>query len=855
MKNDFAEFQPSRVILWLTAILLLSIGLGFLLGWLTDTIHLFPGTSFRPMQPNTTICLSFSGLSLVFTIYRQRLLAILAASVVILLSLISIYQYVFNINFGMDQIAIYAEFQSAYPFPGQISVVTAICFIMSSICLILTALPYDYFRSICVEILSCMSIAIACISLYGYAFQIYSIINWNSLSGMALHTAISLIIFNIGLFLCHTIYSFYKDKILIGPIIGSIFLTLFSTFFLWQGFNTSHYLNIQKIAQNNAEFMAHILEITVDDMSKSLRRTVLRWGEVKGYNKSLWDIDSICFDDGEHGFSKISWYNDKLQLQWTSPTEKLPNEDQTDLIIMEKIHKIKLKELPTPINHIVINQYLFFLHPLFSSNNNFEGILISKFDLKKLMTFLSPPFILKNYNVEIKRENDLNKNSELDSKAILMGRGVATLTGPYLEGLKIVVTPSHDDFSGNFLLRLILISGLLFTLFLSLIIYLLQLVFQTKEKTTAALKEKANALAYRQAVLDSSSYSIISTDENGIILSFNKAAENMLLWTAKEVIQKHTPVIFHDHDEMVRRAKELSAQFETDISPGFDVFVKLPSVQEKAEIRDWTYVRKDGSRLPVRLSVTPVKNSQGVIIGYVGIAYDLSEIKHIERMKNELIAITSHELRSPLASIKGALDIISRSESFTSQELSFIRIAQNNCERLIRLTSDILDIQKMESGKMEFLFTEFTVNDLFDKTLEINQVYASNNNVTLRLPKNIPDCIVYGDEDRILQVMTNFISNAIKNSPKNGEISFEVDKKGNFVRIGVKDQGPGVPKEYQSLLFEKFFQVPSHKQNKIGTGLGLSICKAIIEKHGGKIGFDTGPGGSTFWFEVPIKPS
>lgn len=154
---------------------------------------------------------------------------------------------------------------------------------------------------------------------------------------------------------------------------------------------------------------------------------------------------------------------------------------------------------------------------------------------------------------------------------------------------------------------------------------------------------------------------------------------------------------------------------------------------------------------------------------------------------------------------------------------------------------------------MEFHFTEFHLQNLLDKSIEINEVDAQSNQVLLQKPVNVPEGIIYGDGDRILQVITNFISNAMKNSPISSEIALVTSRHDHFVRIGIKDHGPGIAKEFHSLIFQKFAQISSNKHEKEGTGLGLSICKAIIEKHGGKIGFDTSPEGSTFWFELSIK--
>lgn len=846
VSNDFARFKWTRLILWLTGAPLIVLGVLILLAWLTGhMIYVEPNPLYRPMQPNTAVSFIFSGLSLISLLFSRKKLALSAAGAVIIIALIGIFQYIFNADLGIDRLLIFFDFPLAYPSPGQVSINVWAGFLLLGICLVITCFPYHAMHSFVVEVFCLITCLLAFISIYGYYFQIYSIISWNKLTGMALRTSIGLAILSGGIFLCHSIYSFQKDKILYGPILGSIFISLYSTFFLWQGFNTSDYLGIQKTAQNNAKFIAHLVNAHVDEISKSLSRIGFRLHELDEYTKALWEIDSIRYQNSIKGYTSMSWFDSQRRLKWTTSNA---NAQQTNTKLIQKIQNTSTEQSEQTITHFFIDQDLLFLLPVFLSNNAFEGILVAEINLEKLTAYLLPDFIKREYEVDISK-----RNSQMGSGDLLKGMGSAALSAPILSGYEITVIPREEHFWGGFLPNVILISGFLFTLLLSSMIYVLQLLFQTKDKILKILKEKADALAYRQAILDSASYSIISTDDNGTILSFNKAAERMLHWKANEVINKYTPEILHDRGEVVKRAKELSEQLQETISPGFSVFMTIPKRQDVAEELDWTYIRKDGTRFPAHLSVTAVKNADGKIIGYVGLAYDLTEKKQVESMKNELIAITSHELRSPLVSIKGALDIIFSSETLAPKEKSFIQIARSNCERLIHLTNDILDIQKMESGKMEFLFTNFHLQDLFDKVFEVNQMYALNNHVTLKMPENLPDCIILGDEERLLQVMTNFITNAIKNSPIHSEISFEVFQHDEVVRIGIKDQGSGIPKEYQSLLFEKFSQIPSSKHNKMGTGLGLSICKAIVEKHKGKIGFDTGSEGSTFWFELPTK--
>jgi PAS domain S-box-containing protein len=227
----------------------------------------------------------------------------------------------------------------------------------------------------------------------------------------------------------------------------------------------------------------------------------------------------------------------------------------------------------------------------------------------------------------------------------------------------------------------------------------------------------------------------------------------------------------------------------------------------------------------------------------------------IEKMKNEFISIVSHELRTPLTSIQGALSLIVRMKpaGLSEKFANLISIAHKNCGRLVRLINDILDIEKIESGKMEFERVSQEVMPLIRQAIEANREYARQFSVSLALTRELPGIHADMESDRILRVLTNLISNAAKFSPEGGTVDVSVDRRGDHVRIEVTDHGEGIPEEFRAGIFGRFAQADSSATRKReGTGLGLSIAKAIIEKHDGTIGFETETDvGTTFFFELP----
>jgi PAS domain S-box-containing protein len=789
------------------------------------------------MQANTALSFILIGLSFFFIIRSYKKASILCAGTIIALAILILFEYIFDVSLGIDQLFIEYNLDYEMTYPGRLAPNTAVCLLLIGISIIISNRKLTNGMSFLVELLTGVAASIAIITLVGYLSGIYTITGWISYLPMPIHTAIGIIILSVGLFVVHSIYSFYRERNVIGPLVGSIFLTIYITISLWQGFQNFQNTTIRALSQNNADFISRSIRINLEDIAEASNRMIQRWSSIGEFSPKLWNIDTENFLNDFESIENLIWYDDQFVLKETTMTfEKI-----TDEFFSEIFSQIQKSQKLNQIYHKENGNFLYLLMPLYSEENRFQGVLVTEINMLTLMEYSIPPYLYDYYSISI---------TDNTPRTIMKNEVVSAVRSPFLDWY-VELIPKKDATISSFVPMLILASGFIFISCILASAYLLMQVFNAKERILAAYKDKENAFAFRQAILDASSYSIIAVDTNGIIQTFNKAAERMLQWKSGDMVHKQTPAVFHDPVEMADRAKQLSAILGEDVDPGLGVFI-VQAKRDRREEHEWSYIRKDGTRFPVHLSISPVKNYQGAIIGYVGIANDLTQVKELERMKNELIAITTHEIRSPLTSIKGALDLITHGADEKKRE-SLLKIARSNCDRLLRLTNDILDLQKMESGKMIFYPSQFSLEDLFKKTVEINKIYAQTHDTILVEPVNIPDCTIYADEDRILQVLTNFVTNAIKNSPANTEVSLEARLNKDSIYIGVRDQGSGIPKEYQDLIFKKFAQVPSLERARDGTGLGLSICKSIIKEHSGKIGFDTSPEGSVFWFIIPLR--
>jgi len=228
----------------------------------------------------------------------------------------------------------------------------------------------------------------------------------------------------------------------------------------------------------------------------------------------------------------------------------------------------------------------------------------------------------------------------------------------------------------------------------------------------------------------------------------------------------------------------------------------------------------------------------------------------MERMKNEFISTVSHELRTPLTSIRGALALVlgKAADNLSPKARQLLETASRNSERLTLLINDILDLERIESGRLEFSFAPMDLVQAARQAIASNEGYAARHNVGLALGTAPEAAPITGDELRLAQVFANLVSNAIKYSPPESCVTLDITRQGHQWRVSVSDQGGGIPEAFRPRIFQRFAQADaSDTRAKGGTGLGLSITKAIVERHDGHIDYISSPSGTTFFFTLPLS--
>ncbi len=284
-----------------------------------------------------------------------------------------------------------------------------------------------------------------------------------------------------------------------------------------------------------------------------------------------------------------------------------------------------------------------------------------------------------------------------------------------------------------------------------------------------------------------------------------------------------------------------------------DIFRKIMAGEEATGV-EATFLTKTGRTITVEGNIS-CKRENGIPVATRGIFRDVTERKRAERMKDEFISTVSHELRTPLTSIHGSIDLINQGKAGEIPEnaVNLLQIAGRNSRRLRNLIDDLLDMQKIETGKMDFKMKPMELTSLVMQMLEENKSFADQFCVDFVMDGILPDVKVNADRDRLAQVMNNLLSNAAKFSPPEGRVEISVSRLNNAARVSVRDHGPGIPEDFREKIFMKFTQADSSRTRaRGGTGLGLSIAKSIVEIHGGSIGFETELGvGTTFYFDLP----
>jgi PAS domain S-box-containing protein len=363
---------------------------------------------------------------------------------------------------------------------------------------------------------------------------------------------------------------------------------------------------------------------------------------------------------------------------------------------------------------------------------------------------------------------------------------------------------------------------------------------------------------------------VVATDLDGTITMFNSGAERMLGYDADEIIGSDLSKRIHDPIELKQRAEQYGV--------GTDEVLAQIANSAQPTTEDWIYINKDGRQLTVSLAMTALRKRAGKVIGYLGIAAEVTqrreqererehllwleqqlslklltqndELQRMDRTKDEFVSTVSHEFRTPLTSIRGYLETLADGDAGELNETQhrFVDIVQRNTDRLFRLVEDLLFAARVDSGGTSVaIFTEVDIASLLGEVMDSARPHAQDKNISLSCETE-EGIFVAADPARLLQLFDNLVNNALKFTPEFGEVRIATHISGENVIVSVSDNGIGIPTDEQSKLFQRFFRSRLATEHVIGgTGIGLAVVKEIADAHGAELRVESQEGpGTTF---------
>lgn len=666
--NSDQQTSSSLVIARVTGLLLVLLGVSVLVGWFSHSVSLIAIVpSFPPMQFNTALSFLLCGAGLIGGVYGKKKVLAGCGGVAGGIGLLTFIEYSIGKDFGIDQLFVQAFYTERVVVPGRMPALSAFSMAVGGLALVLAALNKQERHWRMLMAVCCSTVlAIAATGLLAYQVDVSGLHGWwRQLGQMALHSSIGYLLLAIAVFAYTWNQAQMKEKGLPGWLPLPVGVAMLAA-------SISVYLMVlaaqKEVVERNTRQQLRSLQVLINNAISErvavLDRMAKRWMVRGRIPEDEWNLDAANLISDLKGFQAIEWVDADLNVRFCVP--RTGNESVIGMNLGENPARRKIYETSrslgrltlTPAINLVQGGRGFLVHVPLTVNGRPDGFIVGVFRSQDFLNSIIRPELVNNYSLFVyEKDRELYRSH---SHRFGPGRDLAQVGDLRLPGTswQMVLEPVGADLH-PLLANLVLGVGGFISLLLSGVTYLAQTAYRrTHELQDGNQRLSAEVLERRRveeelrrlsiaqrAILSSANYSVISTTLDGTIITFNAAAERMLGYAAEEVVGKMTPAAIHLKSEIEARAKELEEELGQPVEAGFESFVALAR-RGKMDEREWTYVRKDGSTFPALLSISAIRDGRGDIVGFLGIAADITERKRAEKNladeKARLFAFIEH---------------------------------------------------------------------------------------------------------------------------------------------------------------------------------------------------------------------